>query len=121
MAERFPRGRQLVGALWAAALFVLGRGSGLNAGKNLTGDVRTVHADARSLGRSWGEAALWQDVITGAGIVNSFSSRREAQAFHADGGGLLCNLSTQPSPTVSPASPQTALEWKIIPKSYCRR
>ena len=73
MAEWFPRGKQLVGALWAAAWFVLGRGSGLNAGKNLIRDVfRTVHADARSLGRSWGEAALWQDVITSAGIVNSF-------------------------------------------------
>ncbi|XP_010844157.1 PREDICTED: synemin [Bison bison bison] len=36
----FPCGKQLVGAPWAAtALFVLGRGSDLNAEKNLIGDV----------------------------------------------------------------------------------
>lgn len=76
MPEWFPCGKQLVGAPWpATAFFVFGRGSDLNAEKNLIGDVfLTVHADARSLGRSWVKAGLWQDVITSAGTINSFSS-----------------------------------------------
>lgn len=76
MPEWFPCGKQLVGAPWAAtALFVFGRGSDLNE-ENLIRDVfLTVHADARSLGRSWVKAGVWQDVITSAGTINSFSSR----------------------------------------------
>lgn len=66
----------------------------------------------------WGKAALWQDVITSGGTVNSFSSRDAKLRLLTLTGWhqwLLYNLSTQPSPTVSPGSPQIALEWKIFP------
>ena len=69
----------------------------------------TVHADARSLGRSWVKAGLWQDVITSAGTINSFSSteaKLRLLTLTGDACGWLMTCTPSPVLRLAPVLPR---------------